>query len=905
MREGPLHAVFRLVVDHPVAMTMIFLAATVFGVVSYSRLPLELMPDISYPTITVRTEFDGAAPQEVETQVSRPVEARLATLDGLVTLESRSRAGQSDVVLGFDWGTDTSVASQSIREKLQMVFLPEGTERPLILRYDPSLEPFLRVALSLEEDDGDPAALYRLRELADNELKREIEGVPGVAAVQIRGGLERQVRIAVREDLLSSRRVSLDDVRRVLAQENVNLAGGSILEGDKEYLVRTLNELRTAEQIRKLRIRRNDGVSIPITDVATVSETHAERKVVSHLNGVEAVEIEIYKEADANVVDVATRVKERLMREGSPPQVPATSPAYQAPGLAHTLPDGMVLELLDDKAQFIEAAVANLRDTALVGGVFAIIVLFLFLRNYRVTFIIGLAIPLSVVIGIAPLYLFGVSLNLMSLGGLALGVGMLVDNAVVVLESIQRYLDEGQSSRDAAVRGTADVAAAVTASTLTTVAVFLPITFVDGVAGELFGDLAVAVVSSLMASLAVALFLVPTMSVVRSRWVQMPTVLGALHGVLRREPDADGVRPTLGSALKDLGRTVGRSITRQPRWTLAEWLALQGRTSLAQRVAGVQEDPLPAASPRWWRWLLGLYVLPKTVVLFLFLAWWVLGVTVPVALVFATWGGLRWLVRATLGRFFLWVAGLFHRVYGAVERHYGVTLPRAVRRPGLVVGLAVLVMAVSVAAGSQLGTELIPEVHQGRFVIDAAMPVGTPLHATVDAMAHAERLVGEHPDVKSAYAVIGSDNRADSASDEGEHTAQIRVQLDLATGAGEDLERREERVMRELRDRLSGLPRMELRLRRPALFSFRTPVEVVVFGHDLDDLQKAGDQTVEAMGALAGLRDVKSSLTAGYPEVQVRYDRRQLTPVQPGRQHRRHAPSRQGAGRHRDQHPAR
>ncbi|MFT7521553.1 MAG: HAE1 family hydrophobic/amphiphilic exporter-1, partial [Kiritimatiellia bacterium] len=164
MNKGPLHAVFSMVVDRPVAMTMIFLAATVFGVVSYMRLPLELMPDMSYPTITVRTEFDGAAPQEVETQVSRPLESRLATLDGLVTLESRSRAGQSDVVLGFDWGTDTSVASQSIREKLQTVFLPDGANRPLILRYDPSLEPILRVALSLEEDnEGDTAVLYRLR----------------------------------------------------------------------------------------------------------------------------------------------------------------------------------------------------------------------------------------------------------------------------------------------------------------------------------------------------------------------------------------------------------------------------------------------------------------------------------------------------------------------------------------------------------------------------------------------------------------------------------------------------------------------------------------------------------------------------------------------------------------------
>ena len=492
MSQRPSQGVFLAIVTRPVAVTMIFMAALVFGYVSYKRLAIELMPDIGYPTITVRTNYEGAAPGEVETQVSRPLEEALATLDGLVKLESRSRAGSSDVILGFDWNTDMAAAVQTVRENLQTTFLPQSVDRPLILRYDPSLDPFLRIAIALEGDNPDPARdLLMLREIAEDEIKRRLETTEGVAAVRVRGGLEREIRIEVREDWLAARRLSLADVRNALSSQNINLAGGSILEGDTEYLVRTLNEYRDVDELQGLTIRRSDGVTVRLDEVAMIAETHREREVVSLLDGAEAVELEVFKEADANVVSVAGDVM--LALDGEP------SPGFGLPGepgIIEELPEGVRLAVLDNQAEFIEQAVDNLFSTAITGGVLAIVVLFLFLRDFRATRIIGIAIPMSIVIGFAPLYLLGVTLNLMSLGGLALGVGMLVDNAVVVLESIQRFREEGLSRVDAAVRGVQEVAAAVTASTLTTVAVFFPITFVEGVAGQLFGDLALAVVSS-------------------------------------------------------------------------------------------------------------------------------------------------------------------------------------------------------------------------------------------------------------------------------------------------------------------------------------------------------------------------------------------------------------------------
>jgi len=832
---------FGAVVDHPVAVTMVFLAALVFGFVGYQRLAVELMPDISYPTITVRTVYDGAAPQEIEAQVSRPVEEALATLDGLVTLDSRSRAGSSDVVLGFDWGTDMASASQTIRENLQTTWLPEDAERPLILRYDPSLDPFLRVALALDaEDDDAPSGdkgLFLLREVAEDELKRELEGLPGVAAVQVQGGLEREIRVQLREDWLAARKVTLDDVRNALSSENINLSGGSIVEGDVEYLIRTLNQFQGVHDLADLRIRRPDGVRVPLTDVALLSEAHKEREVITRLNGGEAVLIEVFKEADANVVEVARRVKAALNGDGVPEEMGGD------PGLAGNLPDGTTLAVLDDQAAFIELAIGNLWSTALLGGVFAVAVLFLFLRDFRATAVIGVAIPVSVVVGFAPLYLLGVSLNLMSLGGLALGVGMLVDNAVVVLESIQRYREEGHDRRDAAVIGTSDVAAAVVASTLTTVAVFFPIAFVEGVAGELFGDLSLAVVSSLVASLAAALFMVP--------------MLASLHLRSLTGDEGEGERGSITGLLR-----------RRDDESRRAWLRRLGATIVAGPVAGWRGF---RAWVRGWRWVVLPYVAFRFVLHLVTMLLWVVAVVVSgMGLRLAVWlaGWVVW----PAGRLAMASAHRFQAGYQRLAGRYDGLLRWALRRPGTVVGVAFGSFAVALAVLPMLGTELIPELHQGRLTAELALPVGTPLQRTEVVVSEAERIVRAHPLVDSVHATIGVDQQADASGDEGEHTARLRLQL----VPGGDMAEHEQQVMEDLRRQLAGLDPLEVTMSRPALFSFRTPIEVVVYGYDLEQLRRVGDLVAERLGRDEGLRDVDTSLKAGHPEVRINYDRERL-----------------------------
>ena len=527
---------FEVTTQRPVAIFMVVLAIAVFGYVSYQQLPLNMMPDISYPTLTIRTDYPDTAPEEVENLISRSIEQRLGVVSNLVSITSISRAGISDVILEFGWGTDMNDAVQTVRENLDRLQLPRGVNRPLILRYDPTQDPIMRLGLYGGED------LFSLRLIAEEEIKQELEALQGVAAARVSGGLEEEIRVEISEAQLSILGLGINDINRRLREENVNLAGGSLLDGQTQYLVRTLNEFTKLQDISDLVVGERNGVEIRVKDVGTVLGTNKEREIITRVNGVESVEIEIYKEADANIVATAQRVRNRLF--GTPEQhayvdrLERGDVELKSTGkrkdqvrqfvqlkemtsfVTYGFPKGVDLELLSDQSTFIKNSIDEVKQTAVIGGILAILVLYIFLRNPTHTAIVGLAIPISVVATFAPMNIFGVSLNIMSLGGLALGIGMLVDNSIVVLESIYRCREEGDDLVTATVRGTGDVGGAVFASTLTTVAVFFPIVFVEGVAGQIFGDMAMTVVFALLASLGVALFFIPMLA---SRRVNLET----------------------------------------------------------------------------------------------------------------------------------------------------------------------------------------------------------------------------------------------------------------------------------------------------------------------------------------------------------------------------------------------
>ncbi len=502
-----------LSVTRPVAVSMAFIAVIVFGMVSYSRLQVDLLPDVSFPTVTIETEYGGVGPREIENLISRPIEEAISVVQGVQEVTSRSRPGRSDITIQFRWGTDMDFAALDLRERLDLINLPGDAGRPTIARYDPASEPVIRFALTSDRPldptvEADRRDLIALRWLGEEQVRRALEGIEGVAAVRVTGGLEEEILVEVDESRLGQLGIPFTQVTSRLASENINLAGGILEEGDAQYVVRTVNEFVELDEMLRVVVGSAGEQAVLLGDVAEIRRAAVERETVSLVNGNEAVELSVLRESTANIVALSRVVRERVE------------------ALESDLPPGVSTTLISDQAVFIERAVGDVRMAAILGGIFAMLVLLLFLKHLPTTLIIATAIPISIIATFVLMFSRDITLNIMSLGGLALGVGMLVDSAIVVLESIARERESGRTPEESARIGTDRVGRAVVASTLTTVAVFIPIVFVEGVAGQLFGDQAWTVSFALLSALVVSLTLIPMLAA-RGEGVQARTGSGS------------------------------------------------------------------------------------------------------------------------------------------------------------------------------------------------------------------------------------------------------------------------------------------------------------------------------------------------------------------------------------------
>ena len=922
-------------IRRPVTVTMLVLAALIFGYVSFGRLAVNLLPDISYPSLTVRTEYEGAAPEEIENLISRRIEEAVGVINGLVEVSSISRAGISDVVLEFDWDADMNLAVMDVRERVDRVFLPEDAERPLLLRYNPELDPIMRLGLSGED-------LIMLRNLADWEIRRELETIPGVASVRMKGGLIEEIQVEIDEAQLTRLGLTFENINRRLAAENINQAGGRLREGDEELIVRAVNEFQTVEEIGGIIISSRGEVPVRLNDLATVRRHYKERKTVTRINGQESVEIALFKEADANTVTVARAIKERLgdigTRSGAGGDADEAGPAdgggnenaatdgteTTGPSIADerrtivsTLPEGVSLYTISDQSRFIENAIDEVINTAQWGGVLAILVLFLFLRNLKSTLIVGVAIPVSVLITFILMFFSDTTLNIMSLGGLALGIGMLVDNAIVVLESIFRCREEGDSIVESARRGASEVGMAVTASTLTTIAVFFPIVFIEGVAGQIFTDQALTVTFALLASLAVALTFIPMMA---SReggtrgaagsglWIQ-----GAYRDYRRSAPEERGRawRWFPRKAWKDtgawfigafpglawFGETARRFRTRKDDGpTRASWIVfypvylagrffvlvwrwlkgcvVQGRDTIGHE--GRIRWLLSAAGrvPRWiavfaFRFILPFFRLVRFLVGSLFKILFTVVPNVLALVLTPVW----LLVRAVfwlLGKIVHPVLNLFNLAISKCQDIYVTVLSRALEHRFVTMLFVAGIVATSAVLIPRLGTELIPELEQGEFAVDLILPSGTPLATTDTTATRIETLIRDDPAIEQVYVVVGAvESGGTLVEEERENIARVAVMLrqESVRRLGSD------DVMERLRSHLADIPEVRMEFVRPALFSFKTPLEVEIRGYNLRDLRSVSGQVVESLEDLEGLRDARSLMEAGHPEVVVVFDR--------------------------------
>ena len=499
----------------PIGTAMVYVCVVVLGVVASRQLAVDLMPEVDMPRVSVTTTYEGVAPEEIESLITRPIEQALSTIEGLDELSSTSSEGISRVQANFAWGKDLDEAINDIREALDRVrnVLPEDAETPSIWKFNLSDMPVAFLGLS---GDGD---VRRTRYLADEVLSRRLERVPGVASVDVRGGRVREVQVLLDQGRLSALGVTPREVSTALASENRNVSAGDMLETSKEVLVRTVGEYKNVEEIGDVVVATREGRSIFVRDVGTVRDAFREVKNELWIDGEVGMRMFVSKQSGANTVEVVTAVKREVA------------------AIQREFAGQIDLRLLFDGSKFIQQSVRNVEMGAMFGAVLAVFVLLIFLRDVRATMVVATAIPISVLATIALMYFNGFTLNVVSLGGIALGIGMLVDSAIVVLENIYRKRREGVDAITAAIDGAREVTPAIIAGTLTTISVFIPVVFIQGFAGIFFKEMAVVVSFALLCALVVAMSLIPAAS---ARWlggrtlrIEQSRLLSAMTRVLR------------------------------------------------------------------------------------------------------------------------------------------------------------------------------------------------------------------------------------------------------------------------------------------------------------------------------------------------------------------------------------
>jgi HAE1 family hydrophobic/amphiphilic exporter-1 len=715
------------------------------------------------------------------------------------------------VILEFTWGTDMDMASLEVRDKLETLQLPLEAQKPLLLRFNPSTDPIIRYGLtgSASQKGFDEAELKQLRRFADDELKKRLEPVSGVAAVKVGGGLEDEIQVEIDQHKLAQLNLKVGDVVQRLKDENVNISGGRIEEGSQRYLVRTINQFTNLDEMRQLLVKMDNGVPVRLKDVANVFQGYKEREGIVRIDGHEAIELAIYKEGDGNTVSVAAGVRAAVDR------------------FKDQLPAGSKLSVIDDQSVFIEGSLHDVRADALIGGVLAILIIFFFLNDSRSTLIIAISLPVSLVTTFFFMGQAHLSLNVMSLGGLALATGMVVDDSIVVLENIARLREHGATILEAAVKGACEVAMAVTASTLTTVAVFFPLVFVQGVAGQLFRDQALTITFAMMISLVVAMTLIP--------------MLASLQG-----------RAPLAFKDEESGSTPVWRRLWQGGMQFLMWPFLGNDWSVVVKaLLFVLLLPIKAlVLPLWIVSVVLCWLIP-------FLTYWIsflfVAAVVPVASLFGKGMGF--------------IGNILMMPYNWLANSYTRALPGVLAHPWRVLIVSLLSFAGAMLLVPSLGMDLIPQLAQGRFEMTVKLPPGTALIDT-DNLVRELQQSAKNPNIESIYGVSGVGTRLDAnPTESGENIARMLVAL--KPNAGDEGERS---AMDTLRHAMSTHAGSEVKFSRPALFSFATPLEIEIRGFDLEALEKAGKKLTSLLNASPRFADVKSTVEGGYPEVQIRFD---------------------------------
>ncbi|MHB8094593.1 MAG: efflux RND transporter permease subunit [Candidatus Aminicenantales bacterium] len=722
-------------VNKRVTTTMLAMILVVVGFISLSRLGLDFFPDIEFPTVSVVTTYSGASPADIETTITKPLEQVISSVSRIKKVTSVTTEGVSAVTAEFEWGTNLDFAAQDIRDQIGLYrnFLPPDASDPLVVKFNLSQFPVIFWGVTSDKP------LSELKRLIDDDIAPRLERIDGVASAQVFSMDIREIRVNVDKRALESRGLTLDSVVQALQTQNINLPGGNLVERYTELLVRTIGELDSLDDIRRTVVGMSAaGSPIYVDDIAEVEDALKETRFDARVQGQKAIFLIISKQSGANTATTGDSVKKEMAK------------------IREILPADVKFHTIMDQSDMIKVVARNTTDNAWQGGLLAIALIFLFLLNWRPTLIIAVAIPLSIITTFIAIYAAGYTLNLMTLGGLALGVGMLVDNAIVVIENTFRHIEMGKDCKTSSVLGASEVGMAITASTLTTIVVFLPMVFASGVTGKLTRGLALAIAFSLISSLFVALTMVPLMSSL----------------LFNRE----GARAAAAAA--------------KPR---KKWL------------------------PNW--------------------------------------------------------AG-----FDKAKHYYRDKLEAVLKRRKLALGLTIGVFVLSLALIPFLGTEFMPTMDQDILFFKLVLPVGTSLEETNRVSRMIENLAAQEPGVDVVTAQIGSQAEVSpgDASSEMSASGTHEGMLYIGLKKKKFREKSSTQILEDIRTKLPKLQGVKIEamdISSGFMGGSQTPVEIKLFGKDLEVLKRTAEGILDRIKDIPGIRDATHSLAAAKPEYHIRVDR--------------------------------
>jgi HAE1 family hydrophobic/amphiphilic exporter-1 len=787
----------KVAIERPVTTLMFYIAIILLGFISLRQLSVDLLPNISYPRLSVVTEYPGVAPEEIETLITEPLEAGVSRIPGLRRVESVSKEGVSYLTLEFGWGTDMDFATLHAREKLDSVRfqLPEEAENPTIIALDPKTKPIMVVAVSGE------STLLELKEFCEELIKPRLEQIEGIGSAEVAGGVEREIQVEINPQLMALYGLSIDEVSRRIDGFNRNLQGGNIRKGKFKYALRVVGEFEVVDEIGEITLKSTpDRGVIRLRDIARVEDSIKERQGSTRLNGDESVGILVRKESGANTVEVTRQARALLEEIGKDyPRVNLT--------------------VVSEQARFIREAVASVKEEIVYGGLLAFLVLFIFLQELRTSLIIFAVISISVIATFNLLFFRSITLNIMSLGGLALGVGMLDDCAIVVSENIFRHRSLGKSLSEAAYIGTKEVGMAVSATIFTTVVVFLPVIYVHGVAGQLFRDQALTVTFSLLASLVVSLTLVPMLA--SRTFVPKPVAIEA--------PPAEGVGKR--------GKSGDRR--RSPwRYLLSPFIALRWLIYFLLRmiVKGLS-------------WLASLLAqLAQFILHYL---------TIP----------FRPVLRAVFKR--------FNIAYEGFTVRYHRFLIWSLDHKGKILWISTAFFLLTFVLGAVLPRELMPKLRVSSFEVSLKAPVDYSFEQTSELVSALERWLKGKDNIKGFFSEVGIISGMEGLNPEVSiNSAKVRVDVEHYR----DLEPTIDSLRSWLRnypDLTFLISKEQTTLAQFLAFS-ASALSLKIKGDDLETLKDLATELAEKLRSVQGVADVSTSLGEGKPEFLIRIRKDQL-----------------------------